>query len=166
MLDPQLMDQQVGFRKDRSCIDQNDTLRIILEQLLELNSLLFINFIDYEKQFDSRNRESLWKFLRHHGVPEKLTNIIRNSYGGMTYRVIHEGQLTNAFCIKTGVRQALTMTNRASASTRLDNEAINKEMHEKASTIAAKSARLGLNIPRGKRKVLRINSATNPSIML
>ncbi|KAL5016141.1 hypothetical protein ScPMuIL_005730, partial [Solemya velum] len=52
-VDPQLRDQQAGFRKDRSCTDQIATLRIILEQSLEWNSPLYVNFIDYEKAFDS-----------------------------------------------------------------------------------------------------------------
>lgn len=50
VLDPQLRDQQAGFRKVRSCIDHIATLRIILEQ--SLVEPFFINFIDYEKVFD------------------------------------------------------------------------------------------------------------------
>ncbi|VDO94907.1 unnamed protein product [Schistosoma margrebowiei] len=52
-VDAQLRDQQAGFRKDRSCTDQIATLRIIVEQSIEWNSSLYINFIDYEKAFDS-----------------------------------------------------------------------------------------------------------------
>lgn len=43
--------------------------------------------------------------LRHYVVPEKLTNIIRNPFEGLTYRVVHEGQMTDAFQVKTGMRQ-------------------------------------------------------------
>ncbi|VDP50667.1 unnamed protein product [Schistosoma curassoni] len=46
-VDAQLRDQQAGFRKDRSCTDQIATLRIIVEQSIEWNSSLYINFIDY-----------------------------------------------------------------------------------------------------------------------
>uniref|UniRef100_A0A183K8A6 Reverse transcriptase domain-containing protein n=1 Tax=Schistosoma curassoni TaxID=6186 RepID=A0A183K8A6_9TREM len=56
----QLRDQQAGFRKDRSCTDQT-TLRIIVEQSVEWNSSLYINFIDYEKAFDNVDRRTLWK---------------------------------------------------------------------------------------------------------
>ncbi|VDP48940.1 unnamed protein product, partial [Schistosoma curassoni] len=52
-VDAQLQDQQAGFRKDRSCTDRIATLRIIVEQSVEWNSPLYINFIDYEKAFDS-----------------------------------------------------------------------------------------------------------------
>ena len=89
-VDPQLRDQQAGFRKNRSCIDQIATLRIIIEQSLEWNSSVYINFVDYEKAFDSVNRDTLWKLLRHYGIPIKLVNLIKNSYDGIRCRVLHE----------------------------------------------------------------------------
>ncbi|VDP36580.1 unnamed protein product [Schistosoma mattheei] len=57
--DAQLRNQQAGFRKDRSCTDQIGTLRIIVEQSIEWNSSLYINFIDYEKAFDGMDRTTL-----------------------------------------------------------------------------------------------------------
>ncbi|VDO60218.1 unnamed protein product [Schistosoma curassoni] len=62
-VDAQLPDQQAGFREDRSCTDQITTLRIIVEQSDEWNSSLYINFIDYEKAFDSIDRGTLRKLL-------------------------------------------------------------------------------------------------------
>ena len=76
-VDPKLRDQQAGFRRNRSCADQIATLRIIVEQTSEWNSPLYINFIDYEKAFDSVDRETLWKLLRHYGIPEKITSLIK-----------------------------------------------------------------------------------------
>ena len=109
-VDPHLRDQQAGFRKNRSCTDQITTLRIILEQSLEWNSPLYVNFIDYEKAFDSVDRQTIWKLLRHYGVPAKITNIIRNSYEGMTCRVVHGQHLTDAFQVRTGVRQGCLLS--------------------------------------------------------
>jgi len=43
--------------------------------------------VDYEKAFDRVDRQTLWKLLRHYEIPEKITNIIRNLYEGMTCRV-------------------------------------------------------------------------------
>ena len=109
-VDPVLRDQQAGFRKNRSCTDQIATLRIILEQSQEWNSSLYINFLDYEKAFDSVDRETLWKLLRHYGIPEEITSIIKILYDGLTCRVIHGKQLTDAFPVKTGVRQGCLLS--------------------------------------------------------
>ncbi|KAK7109158.1 hypothetical protein V1264_013249 [Littorina saxatilis] len=192
-VDPQLRDHQAGFRKDRSCTDQIATLRIILEQSQEWNSSLYVNFIDYEKAFDSVDRQSLWKLLRHHGVPEKITNIIRNSYEGLTCRVVHGCQLTDAFQVGTGVRQGCILSPflfllvidwvmKASTAqkrngiqwtlwTQLDDldfaddvallSHTQQQMQEKTSTVANNSARFGLNIHKGKSKVLRTNATAN-----
>lgn len=55
-VDDQLGGQQAGFKKDRSCTEEIATLRLIEEQSLERNSSLYINYIDYEKVFDSVDR--------------------------------------------------------------------------------------------------------------
>ena len=81
------------------------TLRIIVEQSIEWNSPLYVNFVDYEKAFDSLDREILWKLLPHYGVPMKFVNLIRNSYERLSCRVVYEGQLTENLEVKTGVRQ-------------------------------------------------------------
>ena len=59
----------------------------------------------YEKAVDSLDRDTLWKILRHYGVPTKVVNMIKNSYEGLSCRVVHDGQLTNNVEIITGVRQ-------------------------------------------------------------
>ncbi|VDP45070.1 unnamed protein product [Schistosoma margrebowiei] len=64
-VDDQIRDQQAGFRKDGSGTDQISTLRIIVEQSVEWNSSPHINFIDYEKAFDSVDRRKLWKLLHY-----------------------------------------------------------------------------------------------------
>ena len=100
-MDPQLRDQQAGFRRNRSCADQIASLRIIIEQSLEWNSPLYINFIDYEKAFDSVDRQTLWKLLRHYGVPVKIVSLIQCIYQDMGCRVVHAGQTSEKFQVKT-----------------------------------------------------------------
>ncbi|KAK2183596.1 hypothetical protein NP493_305g00028 [Ridgeia piscesae] len=109
-VDAKLRDHQAGFRKDRSCTDQIATLRIIVEQSMEWDSSLYINCVDYEKAFDSLDRDTLWKLLQHYGIPDKLISLIRNSYEDMACRVIHAGQLTDSFIVKTGVRQGCLLS--------------------------------------------------------
>ena len=105
-----LRDEQAGFRQNRSCSDQITTLRIIVEQSIEWNSSLYINFIDFEKAFDSVDRSTLWKILRHYGIPDKIVSLIKNLYDGMTCKIIHGSQLSEPFTITTGVRQGCLLS--------------------------------------------------------
>ena len=103
-------DHQAGFRQGRGCIDQIATLRIIVEQSMEFDSSLYINFVDYEKASDSLDRDTLWKVLQHYSIPEKIITLIRNTYDGMTCKVTHAGRLTESFQVKTGVRQGCLLS--------------------------------------------------------
>ncbi|PFX30003.1 Transposon TX1 uncharacterized 149 kDa protein [Stylophora pistillata] len=108
-VDATLRDQQAGFRKDHSCIDQIATLRIIIEQSIEWNTSLYVNFIDFEKAFDSLDRSVLWCLMRHYGIPGKFIRIIKNSYDKMTCRVLHASGLSDSFAVNTGVKQGCLM---------------------------------------------------------
>ena len=110
VLDKELREEQAGFRQHRSCSDQIITLRIIIEQSIEWNSSLYVNFVDFEKAFDSIDRVSLWRILRHYGIPQKLINIIICQYKGSRCRVIHGGGLTDPFDVKTGTRQGCMLS--------------------------------------------------------
>jgi len=77
---------------------------------MEWNSPHYINFVDYEKAFDSINRDTLWKLLRHYDIPTKLVSLIKNSYDGTGCIVIHGGQLIKRFEVKTEVRQGCLLS--------------------------------------------------------
>ena len=107
-MDDKLRDNQAGFRRDRSCTDQIATLRIIVEQSIEWNSSMYVNFVGYEKAFDSLDRESLWELMRHYAIPGKcftMTCNVINTYEGMTCKVTHAGNISAGFEVLTGVRQ-------------------------------------------------------------
>ena len=109
-LDKKLRDEQAGFRAGRSCTDQIATLRIIVEQSIEWQSSLYINFIDFEKAFDSVSREVLWLLLRHYGIPVKIVTIIRALYEGFSAQVVHNGQRSTPLNMRTGVRQGCLLS--------------------------------------------------------
>ena len=50
------------------------------------------------------------KLLRHYGVPTELVILIKNSYQGKTGKLMHGGQFTNSFRVKTGVRQGCLLS--------------------------------------------------------
>jgi hypothetical protein len=52
-------------------------------------------FVDFEKAFYSLNRETLWKLMRHYGIP------FRSQYTNMKAKVVHGGELTKDFEVKT-----------------------------------------------------------------
>ena len=109
-VDVKLREEQAGFRKKRSCTDQIATLRIIVEQSIEWNSSLYVNFVDYEKAFDSLDRDSIWKLMRHYGIPDKFVRLIKKMYEGMSCSVLLGGQRTDSFEVKTGVRQGCLLS--------------------------------------------------------
>lgn len=67
-------------------------------------------FVDFEKAFDSLHRESLWKILRHYGIPQKLVHIIQSLYENFECRVIYNNQLTEPFAVNTGVKQGCILS--------------------------------------------------------
>lgn len=109
-VDEKLRPEQAGFRKDKSCTDQIATLRIIIEQSLEWQSTLYLNFIDFKQAFDSVDRETIWQLLRHYGIPPEFTTLIQQLYEGATCQVVHNGKLTRNFEVKTGVRQGCMLS--------------------------------------------------------
>ena len=104
-IDTKLRQEQAGFRKGRGCIDQIFTIRNIIEQCLEWNSPLYINFIDFRKAFDSLHRDTLWKIVQSYGVPPKMTALIKMFYHQFQCSVIVNGSLTEWFPVESGVRQ-------------------------------------------------------------
>ncbi|VDP66561.1 unnamed protein product [Schistosoma mattheei] len=125
-VDTQLRDQQDGFCKDRSCTDQIATLRIIVEQSIGWNSPLYITFVDYEKAFDTVDRTTLQKLLRHYGVFQKIVNIIRNSYDELNCKILHGGQFNKLVLSKDRrLARLLTLTLPLSLNDRLDHEDVN-----------------------------------------
>ena len=109
-LDTHIRQQQAGFRPGRSCSDHIFTLRQILEQSKEWNAPLYVNFIDMEKAFDSIHRDSLWKILRHYGIPQKLVKIVRILYNDFKSQVICNTELTAPFNVTTGVKQGCILS--------------------------------------------------------
>ena len=48
--------------------------------------------------------------MKHYGMPDKLVRIIQNMYQGATCRVVHCGQLSEAFELLTGGKQGCQLT--------------------------------------------------------
>jgi len=71
---------QAGFRRGRSTTEQIFILRNIIKQSIEWQLPIYINFIDFEKAFDSVHRDSLWTIMKYYGIPEKIVKMIKLLY--------------------------------------------------------------------------------------
>jgi hypothetical protein len=83
--------------------------------LIELNSYtphFYVNCKDYEKAFDSVDRETLCRLLRHLGVPQKIISLIRGTYQEMSCRIVYMGKLSDTFEVKTFIIYTSGLPNR------------------------------------------------------
>jgi hypothetical protein len=101
VLEKGIRKKHAGFRSDRSCVDQINMLRIIIEQPAEM----YMFFVDFQVAYDSLKRECIWRSLRNRGLPRKFANIIKELYNGFECCVLHNEQLTDSFTTVSGVRQ-------------------------------------------------------------
>ena len=109
-MEQHLRKEQAGFCKHRSCVDLINTLRLILEESVEWQAVLYVAFIDFEKAFDSVKREIMWLTLQEYGIPRKIIQIIKTLYDGFKCKISHEGKLSDFIEVRNGVRQGCILS--------------------------------------------------------
>ena len=102
-IDHTLRKEQAGFRANEGCSDHIFTLRNIIEQCIEWQHNIVINFVDFEKAFDSLDRDSMWEIMRSYGIPEKIINMIKLFYNNYRCCVLHNGTQSTWFNVQSGV---------------------------------------------------------------
>ncbi|KAG7302389.1 hypothetical protein JYU34_013918 [Plutella xylostella] len=109
-VDTHLREEQGGFRPGRSCTDQLNVVRMILEQCNEMQCEIFTLFVDFEKAFDRVKWSSIWRILKKRGIPEKIIGLIKCLYEGSSCRVMHKGRLTDPIPVTSGVKQGCLLS--------------------------------------------------------
>ena len=99
------MRRTMQIPKEQGCTDQLFALRQILEKCMASQLDVSFCFIDFRAAFDSVDREMMYKIMKHYGLPQKVVNVIRNSYEGFKCCVKAEGEKGQMFDVKTGVHQ-------------------------------------------------------------
>ena len=94
-IDAKLRCEHSGFRSGRGTIEEVFILRNIIEQSIEWQAPLYINFVDFTKAFDSLDRSRLWNILRPYGIPSELVDLIRAMYEGSCCSVIDNGKMSD-----------------------------------------------------------------------
>ena len=105
-MNQELPDVQAGFRKGRGTRDQIAKIRWIIKKAREFQNNINFCFIDYTKAFDCVDHNKLWKILREMGIPDHLTCLLRNLYGGQEAKIRTGHGLIDWFQIGKGVRQS------------------------------------------------------------
>jgi hypothetical protein len=100
-----LVNEQNGFRASRSCIDHIYTLCTILRNRKLLGQDTFLAFIDFQKAFDSVERNFLLYKLSKIGVIGNFYNAILSMYSNPKSRVILNEFETEFFDCPIGVKQ-------------------------------------------------------------
>ena len=104
----ELPDVQVGFRKGRGTRDQIANVCWIIEKTKEFQEN--ICFIDCIKASDYVDHKKLWKILKEMGIPDHLTCLMRNLYGGQEAIVRTGHGTTDWFKTGKGVRQGCILS--------------------------------------------------------
>ena len=100
-----LKENQTGFRKGFSTLDNILTLQFLSQSLLSNRKKLFCAFIDFKQAFDTVWRDGLWYKLIKSGINGKCFNYIRNMYKGIKSLISMNSRTTEFFNCNVGVRQ-------------------------------------------------------------
>ena len=101
----ELPDVQAGFRKGRGTRDQIANIHWMIEKARGFQKNIYFCFIDYAKAFNCVDHNKLWKILRETGIPDHLTCLLRNLYGGQEATVRTGHGTTDWFQIGKQARQ-------------------------------------------------------------
>ena len=78
----ELPDVQVGFRNSRGTRDQIPNIQWIIKKARKFQKNTYFCFIDYAKAFECLDHNKLWKILKEMRIPDHLTCLLRNLFGG------------------------------------------------------------------------------------
>jgi len=106
----ELPDVQAEFRKGRGTRDQIANIHWIIEKAREFQKNVYFCFIDYAKAFGCIDHSKLWKVLQEMGIPDLLTCLLRNLYGGQEAAVRTGHGTTDWFQIGIGVHQGCILS--------------------------------------------------------
>lgn len=104
-LEPLIGEYQAGFRPHRSCTEQIFNLKSTLKIRATRNLPTICTFVDFRKAYDSIDRQSLFNILEENNLDPKTRRLIQETLTDTTSKVKFNGEISQPFPIKTGVRQ-------------------------------------------------------------
>ena len=94
----------------RCCTRGGQRFFWIIKKAREFQKNIYFCFIDYAKAFDCVDHNKLWQILKEIGIPDHLTCLLRNLYGGQEATVRTGHGTTDWFQIGKGVRQGCILS--------------------------------------------------------
>ncbi|KAK3882228.1 hypothetical protein Pcinc_013401 [Petrolisthes cinctipes] len=82
-----IAEEQAGFRKGRSTIEQIFNLRLLCEKHLQHQRELYHVFIDFKNAFDRVWHDALWATMKKFNMGKKLTHTIQQLYANASSAV-------------------------------------------------------------------------------
>ena len=105
-----LVDEQAGFRVNRSTVDQIYALREVIQGRRKTRLDSYCCFLDIKKAYDTVFREGLWRRLREVGVEGRMWRVLKNVYVKVESSVVVNEERTEWFELYTGVRQGCILS--------------------------------------------------------
>ena len=110
-IDKELRQEQAVFRKKGGYTNQIFALRNSIEQTLEWDCPLYINFIDSNnKNLDIIYLYTQWMISRSYGIPPKIVSLTEKFYNHFECSVILRNAFSEWFPEKFGVRQGYILS--------------------------------------------------------
>ena len=105
-----VIDNQNGFRKQRSTMDHLSTLTSIIENRKRQRKSTFVGFVDFRKAYDTINRDLLWSKLVSAGISGKMMTAIKSLYNNVKCSVRINGHMTDWFDVNSGLKQGCILS--------------------------------------------------------
>ena len=103
-----LAEEQAGFRKDRSTVDQ---LFIMLEMIKNRRPKpTYVCFLDVQKAYDRVWRDGLWEKLQTYGIRGKMWRVLRSVYESVESSVLVNDRRSRFFKVDVGLRQGCLLS--------------------------------------------------------
>ena len=105
-----LSEEQAGFRKGRSTVEQVFNCRNIIEKHLDSQKDLYHNCIDFKKAFDRVYHEGMWSALCKFGINNDIIMMIKSLYANSTSAVLLNNMAGPFFNTTVGLRQGCLLS--------------------------------------------------------
>ncbi len=110
IIEKNLTDNQMGFRKNKGTKDAIFMLRTLQERCIEKQKNIFICFVDYTKAFDRVNHEKLVEILNKVGIPKRELRLIVQLCKNQKAHIRDGNIMTDQVTIEKGVRQGCILS--------------------------------------------------------